>query len=1224
MGLGLFPGVLLATLIPATAIAQPIASSSFVGAESPLSENGAWEALTALAPQGTRFQKNNGAYPDRIVGPDNNHAGARTTALIPPDHYSEIVVGHLGNNRNNVGPIVRVQASGASIDSHYLWWASLTNGVNNLYRIDANGTTFTAAVIRPGTSPVADGDALRLIARGPVIYGIKNGVRDFIYNTGLETTRYSTGTAGMLAFPAGPSLTDAMIASWSSGAAPASSGTWASSTFAGTENPLDEGDRWYPLPGIVGSYSYSGFRKAGGLAVGLDGAHSISGVWSIAPPAKQYSEVTLGTVATGGGGPIVRIDRTNAGQTGWLLFLYADNPASSGIYKINPDGFVPVQTFAATIVTGDKWRLTADGNTLTVSRNGATQFTYTTDGSYPAGDVGIHAYTPAFTFSGWEGGDTAGGSSPTITGFTPTSGLLGTSVTISGTNLTGATAVAFNAVSASFTVTSATEIQATVPAGAVAGPLSVTTPGGTASSSSAFTVVSPPTITGFAPTSGLVGTSVTISGTNLTGATSVTFNAEIASFTVTSDTAIQATVPAGTMMGPIGVTTPGGTATSSSAFTVVLPPAITGFTPTSGPVGTSVTISGTSFSGATSVTFNGASASFTVTSDTAIRATVPAGTTTGGIGVTTPGGTASSSSAFTVVPPPAIAGFAPASGPVGTRVTISGTNLTGATSVTFSAVSASFAVTSATEIQATVPAGATTGPLSVITPAGTASSSIAFTVVPPPAITGFAPASGPVGTRVTITGTNLTGATSVTFGAVSASFTVTSAFEIQATVPAGAKSGPLSVTTPGGTATNSSAFTVVSPPTITGFAPTTGPVGTTVTISGTNFTGATSVTFNAVSASFTVTSAAEIQATVPAGATTGPLSVTTPGGSASSSAFTVVPPPAITGFAPASGPVGTSVTISGTNFTGATSVTFNSVSASFTVTSATSIRATVSAGATTGPMSVTTAGGTATSSSAFTVVSPPTITGLSPTSGSVGTSVTISGTNFTGATSVTFNSVTASFTVTSTAEIQATVPAGATTGPLSVTTPLGTATSTSNFTVTVKVTLTAAKASTGSDTVTSSSNPASLNQINCGATCSASYESGTVVTLTATPATGSNFTSWSGCDTVSGATCTVTMNAARSVTATFTLQRFTLTVQKARLLTGNGTVTSSSNPPSANQISCGPNCSWSYKYGTVVTLTAKPDTLSLFNSWSGCDSVSGTTCTVTIRSARSVTASFLP
>ncbi len=180
-----------------------------------------------------------------------------------------------------MGPIVRVQASGASIDSHYLYWASLTNGVNNLYRVDANGTTFTATPILPGTSPVADGDTLRLIARGQVIYGIKNGMRDFIYNTGPDTTKYSTGTAGMLAFPTGPSLTDAMIASWSSGAAPASSGTWASSTFAGIENPLDEGDSWYPLP------TYSGFRKAVGLVIGLNSGHNSSGVWSIAPPAKH-------------------------------------------------------------------------------------------------------------------------------------------------------------------------------------------------------------------------------------------------------------------------------------------------------------------------------------------------------------------------------------------------------------------------------------------------------------------------------------------------------------------------------------------------------------------------------------------------------------------------------------------------------------------------------------------------------------------------------------------------------------------------------------------------------------------------------------------------------------------------------------------------------------------------------------------------------------------------
>ena len=208
-------GLLVVMLISAVAIAiGPIASSSFVGAEDPLSENGAWAALTSLSPNGSRFQKNNGAYPDQ-PGNSVNHAGARTTAVVPADHYSEIVVGHVGNNItnfNNVGPIVRVQASGPAIDSHYLWWASVANGVNNLYRIDANGSTYTANALIPSSS-VVDGDRLRLIARGPVIYGIKNGVRDFIYNTGPDATKYSTGTTGMLAYATG-AVTNASIASW--------------------------------------------------------------------------------------------------------------------------------------------------------------------------------------------------------------------------------------------------------------------------------------------------------------------------------------------------------------------------------------------------------------------------------------------------------------------------------------------------------------------------------------------------------------------------------------------------------------------------------------------------------------------------------------------------------------------------------------------------------------------------------------------------------------------------------------------------------------------------------------------------------------------------------------------------------------------------------------------------------------------------------------------------
>jgi hypothetical protein len=169
---------------------------------------------------------------------------------------------------------------------------------------------------------------------------------------------------------------------------------------------------------------------------------------------------------------------------------------------------------------------------------------------------------------------------------------------------------------------------------------------------------------------------------------------------------------------------------------------------------------------------------------------------------------------------------------------------------------------------------------------------------------------------------------------------------------------------------------VSAAPTITSFTPTSGNVGTSVTITGTNFTGATAVSFNNTNATtFNVESATSITATVPTGATTGRIRVTTAGGTATSTTdFTVTTPvnaPTITSFTPTSGNVGTSVTITGTNFTGATAVSFNNTNATtFNVESATSITATVPTGATTGRIRVTTAGGTATSTTDFTVTTP--------------------------------------------------------------------------------------------------------------------------------------------------------------------------------------------------------------------------------------------------------------
>ena len=148
--------------------------------------------------------------------------------------------------------------------------------------------------------------------------------------------------------------------------------------------------------------------------------------------------------------------------------------------------------------------------------------------------------------------------------------------------------------------------------------------------------------------SGKVASTVQILGSGFTGTTAVKFNGTAATFTVVSDTYMTAKVPAGATTGFVNVTTPGGTFASMSKFLVI--PKVLSFNPTSGSVGTSVVITGNSFTGATKVTFGGVAATtFSVDSDSQITATVPTGAVTGKVGVTTAGGTGLSSSTFTVI-----------------------------------------------------------------------------------------------------------------------------------------------------------------------------------------------------------------------------------------------------------------------------------------------------------------------------------------------------------------------------------------------------------------------------------------------------------------------------------------------------------------------------------------------------------------------------------------------
>jgi hypothetical protein len=349
------------------------------------------------------------------------------------------------------------------------------------------------------------------------------------------------------------------------------------------------------------------------------------------------------------------------------------------------------------------------------------------------------------------------------------------------------------------------------------------------------------------------------------------------------------------------------------------------------------------------------------------------------------------------------------------------------------------------------PPGSFTVDITVVTPTGTspvtANDHFLYNAASGPTISAMSPTSGSAagGTVVVITGSNFTNATSVTFGGTAAGFTVNSDSMITATVPAGAPGTvTVQVTTPFGPATTSFTYTTVGSPTVSSVTPPSGSSagGTVVVILGSHFTGATGVTFgNNAATSFTVNSDTSITVIAPNGSGNPPgavnVTVTTPSGNGSKNgAFTYIAPnaPTVSQVSPASGFTtgGTVVILTGQYFTGATAVTVGNYPAtSFYVNSDTQLTAVLPPeAAATVNIAVTTAGGTSTTGGSYTYNATgvaPTISSVSPNSGptSGGTVVLVTGSNFLGATAVTFGGVAAtSFTVLSNTYLIATSPAG--------------------------------------------------------------------------------------------------------------------------------------------------------------------------------------------------------
>jgi hypothetical protein len=569
----------------------------------------------------------------------------------------------------------------------------------------------------------------------------------------------------------------------------------------------------------------------------------------------------------------------------------------------------------------------------------------------------------------------------------------------------------------------------------------------------------------------------------LNGATAVDFNGTGATnFTVSDSNTIFATSPAltaGTY--DITVTTPHGTSATSAddQYTAVTLAAVTGLSPSSGPTGggTSVAVTGTDFIDVVNVYFGiWPATSFTVNSSTSITAVAPP-QESGTLDVTviraegTSPVTGSDQYTYNATAP-SVTGILPSRGPTagGALVIITGADFNGTTAVDFGGTAADFTFVSATEIHATAPAlAASTVHITVTSPYGTSGTSSAdqFTSVdqPVPTITGLSASSGAMagGGSVVITGTDFVGTTAVQFGQTAAAFTVNSATQITVTVPsAAAGMVHVTVTTAYGTSFTSTfdQYTFLAAvPSISAISPSTGSTagGTSVTISGSDFTNAKAVYFDGVPAnSFSVVADDTIIAESPVQAAgTVDVRVGNPSGlsaavSADHFVYTAAANiPTVTAVSASSGPIGggTSVTITGTHFTDSAAVWFGDLLATLSiVNSSTSITAQSppQAAGTVDVRVVTAQGKSATTSGdQFTYnATAPTVTAVAPNSGPAagGRQVVITGTNFLGVSAVTFGATAATaYNVDSATQITATAPAlSAAAYHITVTTPVGT------------------------------------------------------------------------------------------------------------------------------------------------------------------------------------------
>ena len=349
-------------------------------------------------------------------------------------------------------------------------------------------------------------------------------------------------------------------------------------------------------------------------------------------------------------------------------------------------------------------------------------------------------------------------------------------------------------------------LQVTVPNGVVTGPVTITTPAGTVRT--ATDIYFQPILQRFTSVAA-AGKTIELAGISLKGVTTVFFGDIAVTPTTVSHTNLTVRVPPITTPVRLTVSSPGGAFQTATFFS--LAPTLDSFTPAGGPAGTVVTLTGSGLAGASRVRFGNLDAPVTTAAATRVTTVVPNTAVTSRITVFTPLGTNQNATNFFL--PPQLTAVQPNRARPGTVLQITGVSLNGTTNVYIGGGEAEFTVVSDTVMTATVPelVAAGSAPIRVANPGGTNSAALAFTVLGrEPTIDSFTPELGGAGTVVSLVGLNFTGTTGVGFGtnSLAAQFLVKSDTNLTLTVPAGARSGLITVTNSFGIGRSGRVFTV--------------------------------------------------------------------------------------------------------------------------------------------------------------------------------------------------------------------------------------------------------------------------------------------------------------------------------------------------------------------------------------------------------------------------------